>query len=95
MSRHHRRLHRKRWEATREAVLERDGYRCTTCGRYGNEVDHINPLERQPQQDPFDWNGLQTLCRSCHIQKTRKENRRPPTPAERRWMSLLEQRLSQ
>ncbi len=60
------------------------------CGRAGRlECDHINPLEREPGQDPYDPNGLQTLCRSCHIAKTAGENRRPPTPAEMAWRNLV------
>ena len=60
------------------------------CGRAGRlECDHINPLEREPGQDPFDPNGLQTLCRSCHIAKTAGENRRDPTPAELAWRELV------
>ena len=95
MSRHHHRLHRKRWEATRQAVFERDGYRCVMCGKAGRlECDHVTPLEREPGQDPWDIDGLQTLCRGCHIAKTAGENRRPPTPAERRWRNLIAERLA-
>ena len=53
------------------------------------ECDHISPMEREPGQDPYDINGLQTLCRSCHIEKTRRENRRPLTPAELAWRELV------
>ena len=35
------------------------------------------PLGTDPDQDPSDPAGLQTLCRSCHIAKTRTENTRP------------------
>ena len=46
------------------------------CGRAGRlECDHINPLEREPGQDPYDPNGLQTLCRTCHLAKTADERR--------------------
>ena len=61
------------------------------AGRAGRlECDHIQPLEREPGQDVFDPNGLQTLCRSCHIQKTASENRRPLTPEELAWRALVD-----
>ena len=90
MSRHHTHLNARRWAAVRRAVIERDAHRCTSCGRGGRlEVDHVTPLQREPGQDPFDINGLQTLCRACHIEKTRRENRRPLTPAELAWRALV------
>ena len=90
MSRHHARLHKRRWEAVRRAVFERDGWRCVLCGGAGRlEADHINPLEREPGQDPYDWNGLQTLCAPCHVAKTAKENRRELTPAELAWRAFV------
>ena len=60
------------------AVLERDGWRCRQCGRAGRlECDHILPLFQFPDQNPYTLDGLQTLCRSCHIKKTREENLNP------------------
>ena len=90
MSRHHLHLNWRRWAAIRRAVLERDGWRCVECGKVRRlECDHITPLEREPGQDVYDPNGLQTLCRACHIEKTRRENRRPLTPAELAWRELV------
>ena len=90
MSQRHTLLDARRWAAVRRAVFEHDGYRCVECGRAGRlECDHITPLEREPGQNPFDINGLQTLCRACHIEKTRGENRRPLTPAELAWRALV------
>ena len=84
------RLHARRWAAVRRFVFERDGYRCTSCGRAGRlECDHVTPLEREPGQDPYDPNGLQTLCRRYHIEKTARENRRELTPAEAAWRELI------
>ena len=94
MSRNHTRLHARRWAAVRRFVFERDGWRCVECGRAGRlECDHVTALEREPGQNPFDPNGLQTLCRECHIQKTANENRRERTPAERAWRALVEPML--
>ena len=94
MSRHHTRLHARRWTATRRAVFERDGYRCVECGRAGRlECDHIRSLERDPAQDPYDPDGCQALCRQCHIEKTARENRREPTTAEAAWRELVAEML--
>ena len=68
-------LHRssKRWLAVRRAVFERDGYRCRSCGKAGRlECDHIKPLHLGG--DVWALSNLQTLCRSCHIFKTKHEN---------------------
>lgn len=90
MSRHHARLHAGRWAAVRRYVFERDGWRCIECGQAGRlECDHVTPLEREPGQDPFDPNGLQTLCRACHMEKTARENRRALTASETAWRALV------
>ena len=90
MSRHHTHVNARRWDAVRRAVLKRDGFRCVMCGKSGKlECDHITPLQREPCQDPYDINGLQALCRTCHIEKTAHENRRPLTPAELAWRELV------
>ena len=90
MSKHHARIHAGRWANIRRAVFERDGWRCVECGRAGRlECDHVTPLQREPGQDPFDMNGLQTLCRACHLAKTARENQRVLTPAEAEWRELV------
>ena len=93
MSRHHTHLNRRRWQAVRLAVFERDGWRCVVCGKAGHlEADHVVPLETDPDQDPYDVAGLQTLCRSCHGRKTVSE--RPGYDPElerhrRAWRALI------
>ena len=90
MSRHHSHLNARRWQAVRRAVFARDGWRCSECGRAGKlECDHIVPMQREPGQDPYDMNGLQSLCRSCHLEKTAGENRRELTPDELAWRELV------
>lgn len=87
MSRHHTYLSSHHWAAVRRAVFERDGYRCTSCGRAGRlECDHV---DRDWRGDPYDMANLQTLCRECHIAKTAAENRRPLTIAEQAWRDLV------
>ena len=76
-------LKSRRWQHVRRAVFERDGWRCCECGRPGAlECDHVTPMQREPGQNPWDLNGLQSLCRACHIEKTRRENRRRPPSAQ-------------
>ena len=95
MSRHHTRLYAKRWAKVRRAVFERDAWRCVECGRPGRlECDHVTPLEREPGQDPYDVNGLQSLCWRCHIDKTRRENMRELTAGEAAWRSLVQSTLN-
>ena len=90
MSRHHAHLNARRWAAVRRAVFERDGFRCVRCGRAGRlECDHITPLQREPGQDHWDINGLQTLCRTCHIEKTRRENSRVLGPRALAWRAFV------
>ena len=85
-SRHHRALDRRRWARVRRVVLNRDGWRCRRCLRYGNQCDHVRPLDRGG--DPWDPANLQTLCRTCHVAKTAAENRKPD-PARDAWRKLV------
>lgn len=90
LGRHHTFLNARRWQAVRKFIFLRDRFRCVTCGRAGRlECDHITPLEREPGQDPYDPNGLQTLCRSCHVAKTRNENRKPLSPEQLAWREYM------
>ena len=90
MSRYHTHLNARRWATVRRQVFERDGYRCVMCGKAGRpECDHITPMQREPGQNLYDPNGLQTLCRPCHIEKTARENQRELTPAEAAWRELV------
>ena len=92
MSRHHRKLEHRRFAHLRRRALERDGYRCRACGRAGRlEADHVVPLDKGGA--PYDPENLQALCRGCHIQKTRGENKRPVTPEQAAWNDLVDQLL--
>ena len=90
MSLLHKKLDKQIWAHARRVVFERDGYRCVSCGKAGRlECDHVTPLQREPGQDPYDVNGLQALCRSCHVEKTARENRKPLSAERRAWIDLL------
>lgn len=51
---------------------------CVECLKYGiynqsnTQVDHIIPLEQRPDLK-YDYDNMQTLCRSHHSVKTAKE----------------------
>ena len=86
MSKRHARLHAKRWAAVRRRVFERDKYRCIECGGAGRlECDHF---DRDWRGDPYDMANLQTLCRTCHIEKTARENTQDD-PERRAWRALI------
>ena len=92
MGRCHTLLNTLRWARVRRATFDRDGWRCVRCSRAGRlECDHVVPLDRGG--DPWDLANLQTLCRRCHIEKTRGENRREPTPGESEWRELVDELL--
>ena len=66
-----RRYARKAWKMLRRFVLDRDGWRCTKCGRAGAmEVHHVKPIEDGGLDEP---GNLVTLCRGCHIAEHRTE----------------------
>ena len=55
-----------RWKLLRRAVLDRDGWRCTECGRHGRmEVHHVRPTFQVSLM--WDPANLRTLCRDCHF----------------------------
>ena len=43
----------------------------------GLKLITATPFQWDPDQDPYALDGLQTLCRECHHQKTREENFNP------------------
>ena len=87
MSDHHVHLIARRWEATRRAAFERDRYRCTNCGKAGRLEAHHEPPLRQGR-DPYDLNGIVTLCRGCHIERHRPDHE---TPGRAEWRELIEE----
>jgi group II intron reverse transcriptase/maturase len=54
------------WFEIRLAVLARDDYRCTECGRKDNLHVHHNQARREGGTHQMD--NLQTLCLQCHAQ---------------------------
>ena len=80
------RLHRRLWAAVRLRVIERDGYRCTRCGKAGRlEVHHEVPVGMI--DDPYAESNLRTLCRRCHIDVHRPTSYR--TKGRKQWKERL------
>ena len=79
----------ERWQAIRRVALNRDGWRCTHCGRAGAlEVDHVQPLEKGGA--PYALDNLQTLCRECHKTKSRRDRGLPErSPESKRWREFV------
>lgn len=82
-------MSRNQWGQLRQKVMKRDGYRCRECGFVGRfEVDHIIPTF---DGGTNDLDNLQTLCRSCHIDKTKAERKAKQRPIHHDgWAVLLE-----
>ena len=85
MSRHHARLDARRWPKVRREAFERDGWRCTECGKAGRlEAHHEPPL--RAGADPYDLDGIMSLCRRCHIARHRPDDM---TPGRMAWIDEL------
>lgn len=58
----------------REAILERDGRKCTQCGATTKLIVHHKDGNGRGSDSPNnDDENLTTLCRACHLEVHRKE----------------------
>ena len=90
MSRHHRAMSGRRWQRLRMRIFARDRWRCRVCGRAARlDCDHIEPVDRGG--DRWDPANLQSLCRSCHIDKTRRERGGPEIPGHAEWRRFVDE----
>jgi 5-methylcytosine-specific restriction endonuclease McrA len=66
----------KNHRSWRHAVLMADAFACRSCGTISesNHADHIVPVSARPDLR-YDTSNGQTLCPSCHMQKTMREAR--------------------
>nr|DAF35842.1 MAG TPA: HNH endonuclease [Caudoviricetes sp.] len=71
------RMRGRGWMSLRESVLIRDQYQCRQCGCVvlpkDAECDHIVPLADGGRDE---MENLQTLCKTCHAEKSAAENRK-------------------
>jgi ATP-dependent DNA helicase RecQ len=58
------RLDPESYEALRQQVLRRDGWRCQSCGTMSNLEVHHQQFRSQSGSDSGE--NLITLCTSCH-----------------------------
>ena len=57
----------EQWQAIRDVVLARAGWRCQACGRGGRlDVHHV--VKRSQGGSDCDLDALVALCRRCHVQ---------------------------
>ena len=54
------------WRKQRALILNRDGYRCTVCGREADQVDHIIPVARGGTDDA---DNLRAICARDNLRK--------------------------
>ena len=87
-------MHRRRWARVRLAVLDRDNWKCTSCGKIAGglkgrmEVDHIVSLADGGPM--YDMDNLATLCRDpCHFNKTALERGQTPNVVSEERQALL------
>ena len=67
------------WSKIRVIALKRDNYLCLSCLSEERitvavDVDHVIPIDRAPLLR-LTLSNLQSLCRACHVMKTKRERR--------------------
>lgn len=71
------------WDSARIYVKRRDRYTCQLCHRRFRsnelEVDHVLEIARGGAA--LEYSNLQTICRACHREKTRRFLRTPTAPS--------------
>lgn len=79
----------REWRILRLQCFQRDDYACCECGsRARLECDHVIPVDAGGTDDLAN---LQTLCRDCHIVKTRREAREgDPIDGQEEWARHLQ-----
>jgi 5-methylcytosine-specific restriction endonuclease McrA len=82
MSRHSAKGHR--WEKTRRAVLERDGYRCQIpdvhkCSGFATQVDHVVPRRNGGSNHPDN------LRAACNAGNQARNRTKPPLDGNLIW----------
>ena len=89
-----RRPNRKQWRRARLAILDAANWTCRECGGYGNQVDHVIPIDRlAADADLCALGNLQCLCASCHWRKTRQENGGAARADSEEWRVFLAGRM--
>ena len=70
------------WPRIRRAILQRDGYRCHTCGQHADTVNHVIEWRLRPDLAHTPSN-LVAECRKCNY--GRPQRRRNGIPDPQQW----------
>ncbi len=62
-----------RWQRKRLEVMERDGWRCTSCGKSAGVILNVHHIHYEAGLAPWEYSlsSLVTWCETCH--ETRHE----------------------
>lgn len=62
-----RRLQRPEWKRKRDAIVERDGFKCMDCGSAHSQL-HVHHCLYRKNREPWEYEDgvLRTLCDDCH-----------------------------
>lgn len=63
-----------RWQKKRLEIFNRDGFKCTTCGR-GDKTLHVHHKFYESGLEPWQYDDsvLTTLCEECHFNVPEQE----------------------
>ena len=76
-------INSRKWEETRQALFERDGFKCRFCGCTENlQGHHILYHDEHGNPDFFNLDNLITLCAPCHEIVTNAVNAVRHSPSE-------------
>ena len=64
------------WRKLRLIKLDNDPL-CEKCGKPAEEVDHKIPVANGGSM--YDYDNLQSMCKTCHSKKTNEEKRCKPS----------------
>lgn len=60
------------WSFARKTAMVRANWRCVSCGKRAEEVDHIKPRLGMPIGKPsclHHQSNLRALCHTCHVNR--------------------------
>ena len=71
----HSELGTQRWKNLRKRIIDRD-VSCVVCGAVDElQVDHIVPRSKSTEEDVYNPENLQTMCKRCNLVKGAKTMR--------------------
>jgi 5-methylcytosine-specific restriction endonuclease McrA len=91
--RYYRYLESDHWRRLRHLAFQRDGYRCTVCGRTNNLRGHHKRYHEVLEHCTVD--DIQTMCQPCHdahhrrVAKARRRDRKNRRPRLDRLVFVL------